>query len=80
MKDVKKGEVYSGPGHGGQWNLGSVQYVEECYRKFTKEMVAYGRWTPPKLVCKEIKREMTTVKVIPRMSPARRSWEPAGRR
>jgi hypothetical protein len=45
---------------------------EECYRRFTREMVVYGRWTPPKLVCKEIKKEMTMVKVIPRMSPARR--------
>ena len=32
-------------------------------------MVAYGRWMPPRLVCKEIKREITTVKVIPRMPP-----------
>lgn len=71
-KDVNKGELYSGPGHNGPWNSGGcVEYVE-CYRRFTREMVAYGRWTPRKLVCKEIKREFTTVKAIPRLSPARR--------
>jgi hypothetical protein len=50
MKEVKKGELYSGPGYNGPWNSGCVEYVEECYRRFTREMVAYGRWTPPKLV------------------------------
>jgi hypothetical protein len=57
MKDVKKGELYSGPVHNGPWNSGCVEYVEECYRRFHREMVAYGRWRPPKLVCKEIKRD-----------------------
>jgi hypothetical protein len=80
MKDMKEGEFYYGPGHNGPWNSGRVEYVEKCYRKFTREAVAYGRWTPPKLVCNKIKREMTTVKVIPRVPPARRGWEPAGRR
>jgi hypothetical protein len=43
MKDVKKGELYSGPGHNGPWNSGCVEYVEECYRRFTRKMVAYRR-------------------------------------
>jgi hypothetical protein len=49
MKDVKKGELYSGQGHNGPWNSGCVEYVEECYMKFSREMVAYGRCTEVKV-------------------------------
>jgi hypothetical protein len=58
LRDVEKGS--SDPNARSPpppWNSGYVDAITKVYRRVTNEEAAYGDWTVPKLICREVVRE-----------------------